>query len=88
MSESGLCVVLIIEYSVGSAVISRVVESRVIGFCAELFAGKEVTDCDRVGVTDFTVVRTVRMDCTDGEKAYTVLSPVATTSEPSAFIAI
>ena len=88
ISESGLCVeVLITEYSVGTAVISRTVVSRVAGFFVELFPWG-IPDSDGTGVVDCTVVRTAGAGCLDVEKAYTVLSPVATISEPSALIAI
>ena len=87
--ETGLCVeVLITEYSVGRTVIVFVVVLRVSGFCVEVFAGTVVTDCERAGVDDLTVVRTAGIDCRDVEKAYTVSSPVATTRVPSALIAI
>ena len=87
--ETGLCVeVLITEYSVGRAVIVFGVVLWVSGFCVELFAGTFVTDFDGEEVDDFTVVCTTGMDCTGGKKAYTVSSPVAITSVPSALIAI
>jgi len=89
ISESELCVeVLITEYSVGSAVIARVVGSRVAGFIVRLFSGTVVTDFGFTGVFIDAVDCTLGVDFIDVENAYTVLSPVATTNEPSLLIAI
>jgi len=86
--ESGLCVeVLITEYSVGSAVIARVVGSRVAGF-VKSFSGTVVTYCGFTGVFIDAFDCTLGVDFIDVENAYTVLSPVATTNEPSLLIAI
>ena len=99
MTGTGLWVaVLITEYVVGSTVTVRVGDSVIsgfcvpvfsgTGFCVTVFAGTAVTDVRAAGVVPGTVARGTEEDVADGEKAYTVSSPVATTSEPSALIAI
>ena len=87
---------LITEYVVGSGVWvgDSIISGFCVpvfsgaGFCVTVFAGTAVTDFRAVGVVPGTVVRGTEEDVADVEKAYTVSSPVAMTSEPSALIAI